>query len=328
MNDKAMSIKNDSKISYLAREITNFINRGSATTEKISATLREIKEISGLKSLKSLEQSHINKIVEKLKTSDMSLSNKNSYISSINNIVKYLNKDSLNTIKAADYGLSRDIKENDGVNKENTRESANAFKNWLNEKAEKTGDMRYSALRHAVEIQFSAGLRLRESLQVKLLNKDLSQNSLSLAKKNDGAKNSRAREIHLNSEQKQSVLDARQFLKDNHLVNLNVGKLLQGRNFANNTVKEFMKEQGVYFHYHGERHFFVHNAYKAAWAGKGYAIECRARTGESKADWAARILETTGLNKAEFQAIDKEIRQGISKNLGHERIEITNRYLG
>ena len=56
--------------------------------------------------------------------------------------------------------------------------------------------------------------------------------------------------------------------------------------------------------------------------------KCGARTGESKAEWLGGILETTGLSKAEFQTIDKEIRQEISRDLGHERIEITNRYLG
>ena len=328
MNDKAMSIKNDSKISYLAREIANFINRGSATTEKISATLLEIKEVSGIKSLKSLEQSHINQVVEKLRTSDMSLSNKNSYISSINNIVKYLNKDDLRAIKAGDYGLSRNISERDGVNKENSREAASAYKEWLNQKSAETRDIRYEALKHAVSIQLSAGLRLRESLQVKLLNKDLSQNILKIAEKGDGAKNSREREIHLTQEQKAALLEAREFLKNNKLENLNIGKIQQGRNFANNAVKEFRKENGAYFHYHGERHRYAHESYKNTWTAQGYEIECRARTGETKEGWISNILETTGLSKSEFQTMDKEIRQEISRQLGHERIEITERYLG
>ena len=327
-----MSIKNESKISFLSKEISEFIKRGSSTAEKISATLKEIKSQSGIKTLKDLKQSHINDIIAGLKNNvssrTMSLSTVNSYISSINNIVKYIDRDDLHVIKASDFGLSRNISEKDGINKENSRESAAAFKTWLSEKYEQTNDLRYKALMHAVDIQ-SVNLRLRESLQIKLLNKDLSENILKVSAKGDGSKNSRAREIKLNPEQKALLLEARAFLKENHLKNLNIGTIKQGRNFANNALKSFRAETNLYFHYHGERHWTAHEAYKEAWNLKGYDnIECRARTGEGKAEWLGGILETTGLSKAEFQTIDKEIWQEISRNLGHERIEITNRYLG
>ena len=326
-----MSIKNESKISFLSKEISEFIKRGSSTAEKISATLREIKSQTCIKTLKDLEQSHINDMIAGLKNNvlsgNTSLSTVNSYISSINNIVRYIGRDDLHVIKASDFGLSRNISEKDGINKENTREAAATFKTWLSEKYEQTNDLRYAALKHAVDIQ-SVNLRLRESLQIKLLNKESSENILKVSAKGDGSKNSRAREITLNAGQKGALLEVKAFLKENHLKNLNIGTIKQGRNFANNTLKSFRAETNLYFHYHGERHWTAHEAYKEAWLNKGYQIECRARTGESKAEWISGILETTGLFKAEFQTMDKEIRQEISRNLGHERVEITNRYLG
>ena len=331
MNGKALSIKNDSKINYLAKEISEYIHRGSATTEKLSATLDMIREETGLKTLKNLEQSHIGEIVsglrEKAEAGGISLSNANSNISSINNIIKYLGREDLHAIKASDYGLSRKINEKDWINKENSREAAAAFKTWLNEKYLQTNDLRYVALKHAVNIQ-SVNLRLRESLLVKLGKKDLSNNILKIAAKGDGSKNSRAREIKINSEQKATLLEARQFLKNNNLKNLNIGTVRNGRDFANNTLKAFKNETGVYFHYHGERHFQAHEAYKNAWSAKGYDVECRARTGESKQDWQNRIISETGLSKSEFKTMEKEIRQEISRSLGHERLSITDRYLG
>ena len=326
-----MSIKNESKISFLAKEISEFIKRGSSTAEKLSATIREIKSQTGIKSLKDLEQPHIDNMITGLKNNvssgNISLSNANSYISSINNIVKYIDRDDLHVIKASGFGLSRNISEKDGINKENTRESAAAFKTWLDQKYAQTNDLRYKALMHAVNIQ-SVNLRLRESLQIKLLNKDLSENILKVSAKGDGSKNSRVREIKLNPEQKAVLLEARTFLKENYLKNLNIGTIKQGRNFANNTLKSFRSETNLLFHYHGQRHWASHEAYKEAWLYKGYQIECRARTGGGKAEWLGGILEKTGLSKSEFQTIDKEIRQYISRDLGHERIEITNRYLG
>ena len=81
MSGKAMSIKNKSKISFMAKEISEFIKRGSSTAEKLSATLREIKSQSGIKSLKDLEQPHINNMITGLKNNvsskTMSLSNAN-----------------------------------------------------------------------------------------------------------------------------------------------------------------------------------------------------------------------------------------------------------
>ena len=326
---KALSIKNDSKILYLSKEITKFIGRGSATTEKLVATLKEIKISTAIKSLKFLEQSHIIKIVEGLKhkTESSSMSNANSYISSLNNIIRYIGSDNLHTIKAAEYGLSRKIAEKDGINKENTREAASAYKEWLDQKYIETKDIRYEALKHAVSIQ-SVNLRLRESLLIKLRTKDLSDNVLKISEKKDGSKNSRAREIRLNPEQKQALIDARNFIKTNRLENLNVGTTKQGRNFANNTLKAFRQETGQSFHFHGERHWAAHEAYKNAWAAKGYDIECRVRTNEAKEKWLGRILSERGLSKSEFIKIDRGIRQDISRDLGHERIEITNRYLG
>jgi len=329
---KAMSIKNDSKISYLSNVIaSDFLNRGQATRDKIEATLHMIKDSAGIKSLKDLNEQHINKIVNDLQAKNragtLSTSTINSYISSINNISRYAGRDDL-TVKASDYGLSRDISKNDGVNKANSRETTAEFKAFLDSKYQETNDIRYAALKMAINIQEAAGLRLRESLLVKLTDKDLSKDTLRIASKGDGAKNSRAREITLNSEQKQAILNAKEFLKEHNFKNLNVGTIQQGRDFANNAVKEFVKETGNNYHYHGERHFYAQQEYKTAWQERGYDILSRAQTGETKEQWQARILSETGLSTKEFKAIDKEIRLEISRDLGHERVSITSRYLG
>ncbi|MCL4322472.1 MAG: hypothetical protein M0016_01265 [Deltaproteobacteria bacterium] len=150
---------------YLSKEISEgFLHRGSATKEKLETTLRLIRE-TGIKSLKNLTTENINTIItglkEKVENGTLSTSAANSYISSINNIVRYSGNDELHLIKADDHGLSRNISEKDGINKENTREAAQAYKDWLNQKYEQTKDLRYEALKHTVSIQ-SVNLRLRK----------------------------------------------------------------------------------------------------------------------------------------------------------------------
>ncbi|MHB1680318.1 MAG: hypothetical protein ACYCTB_07420 [bacterium] len=297
--------------------------------------MRFAKEMTGLRNLGKLEKIDIDKIInnlqEKFQSGQLSTSSVNSHISSLNNIAKYIGKTEL-YIKASDYNLSR--KFNDNKNKENTLEASSQYKNWLNEKYEQTGKIEYKALYNAINIQ-SANLRLRESLTVKLLEKDLSKNILSLTDKKgahwDGTKNTRPREIILNAEHKTALIEARQFLKENGLNNLNtLSTLKQGKDFAQNTVKSFRKETGIYFHYHGERQYEAHKAYSDAWKEKGFnGIECRARLEiPDKKEWFAAMREKTGLPLREFKSIDKEIRQKISRSLGHERLSITNRYLG
>ncbi|MHB1664332.1 MAG: hypothetical protein ACYCT7_03590 [bacterium] len=333
---KSISVRSDSKINYMAKIIAQeFLHRGTSTTEKLAATMRFAKEMTGLRNLCKLEKTDIDKIInnlqEKFQSGQLSTSSVNSHISSLNNIIKYIGKTEL-YIKASDYSLSR--KFNDSKNKENSREASSQYKNWLNGKYEQTGKIGYKSLCHAVNIQ-SANLRLRESLTVKLLEKDFGKNILSLTDKKgahwDGTKNTRPREIKLNAEQKTALIEARQFLKENGLNNLNtLSTLKQGKEFAQNALKNFKKETSVYFHYHGERHYRAHEAYKKGWEAKGYKdIECRARLEiDNKKLWMTAMVEKIGLSVQEFRTIDREIRQEISNSLGHERIEITNRYLG
>ena len=330
---KVMTFKNVSKAKYLANEIMDFLHRGTETGKKLTTALNAIREETGVRKLQNLSQEHIDRFVNELKgkfaDGKLSSSTFTGYVSSVNNIIKYKNDAELHKISSKkDYGVSRDFKATDGINKENSRDDANTYKDWLHSKYQATGDLRYESLKHTVAIQ-STNLRLRESLLVKLNNKDLSNNILKIAQKGDGSKNSRAREIHINNEQKQVIIDAMAFMKSCGLKNLNVGTLQEGRDFANNSLKQFRSENQVsYFHYHGERHWQAHEAYKNAWMGKGYEIECRAVTGEMKAEWQDRIIAETGLGKAEFAKLDNEIRQEISRDLGHERPNITSRYLG
>ena len=331
---KVMTFKNTSKAKYLSNEIRNFLHRGFETGKKLTTALNSIRAETGVRKLQNLSQEHIDKFVNNLKdkvvAGKLSSSTFTSYIASLNDIILYKNDKELHKISSKkDYGVSRNFTKTDGVNKENSRDATVAYKEWLHSKYQATKDLRYESLKHTVAIQ-AVNLRLRESLLVKLSNKDLSGNILKIAEKGDGSKNSRPREIQLNTEQKEVLRGAREFMKSSGLKNLNIGTLQQGRDFANNTLKQFRSEnQAVSFHYHGERHARAHDEYKTAWAERGYDnIECRARMGETKADWQNRIMAETGLSRSEFKNIDNSIRQDISHNLGHERPNISDRYLG
>lgn len=120
---KNLGLRNEHDICYYARDISeNFLHRGSGTTDKLEMTLRFLKQETGLKNLVKLNGGHMKNIInnfrEKLKEG-MSLSSINGYISSINNIARYIGKDELR-INAKEAGLTR--KYDYIKNKENTLE--------------------------------------------------------------------------------------------------------------------------------------------------------------------------------------------------------------
>lgn len=326
-----LSVRNDHDIRHYAREVSeNFLHRGSDTTAKLASAMRFIKEETGLRNLGKLEESHVENILdllrENLKSGAMSSSTVNGYISSLNNIVRYVGKPEL-SVRAKDEGLTR--KYDYAKNKENTQIASRDYKTFLLDKYSRTGDIKYMAVYHAVSLQRNCNLRLEESIGVKVLTKD--PDNLRLTK-NDHTKHGRTRTIKLYLDgQKQAVKGVKAFMRNNHIKNLNVsGTMRQGINFMQNVLKEFKKiSPGSKFHYHGERQAWAHDKYGYLWEQKGYKnIECPAKLEMDKKEWVGRISGETGLSAKEIKAIDREIRQEITRDLGHESLQQTRKYLG
>ena len=79
---------------------------------------------------------------------------------------------------------------------------------------------------------------------------------------------------------KQALKEAKTFLRDNKLKDLNTFPTMkQGINFMQNVLKEFRKASpDSKFHYHGERQAWAHDKYNYLWEQKGYKnIECPAK---------------------------------------------------
>ena len=334
--EKAMSIRSKSSIKYLGNEIMNEARRGSATGEKLIMTLNGI-HATGIKSLKNLEQSHIDKFLSnlsnKVNAGVLSKSSFNSYATSINHIVNHVNlvyRDKLHKIEASDWGQSRNMSENANINKANSREDVDAVIKELGNIYKETGDKRALLLQCKLELQHEFGLRYRESQMIKLLTKDISNNILQITMKGDGAKNSRAREIPIVTERQREVFyKLRDVIKENGLKNLNVGSGKEGCNNDNYLLDKARERVGVYVHFHGERHERAHEIFTNFYEGKGYHnIKCIAETGESKQEWFSRVGEQTGMSKKELKSFNDNARQAISNEFGHKRLRITNSYLG
>jgi site-specific recombinase XerD len=137
-----------------------------------------------------------------------------------------------------------------------SQEKHEKFISFLSQKQ----DIRAQALMHSTELQREFGLRLRESLAIKLstIERALETNILHLTRQ-DMTKNAREREIPVLRETQKEVLQkAYDFMKENNLFSLVPTQSLKEQyNYAYEVKKEFERITNEKFNYHGERHAFA-----------------------------------------------------------------------
>jgi len=282
-------IKTPKKASYVAYNVSQFFNKGSAIESKIETVLNQLRDELGVKGLKRLDEQTIESytaiLQECVQTNSLSRHTAETYISALNRVIEYtnnfLNKD-LQTVKQSEFGLSRGSFEyKDRSVSESTHE---AFLSFLNQ----NNDIKAQALIYSVELQRAFGLRLRESLAIKqeTIRDALRTNVLHLTSQ-DGTKNSRSRDIPILNEQQREILKSvLDFQKQNNLKSLIPTTYLREQyNFAKNMQYSFNKSNSDYFHFHGERHSYA---------------QCRIEEGASKIE--------------------------VSRELGHNRQEVTKTY--
>jgi integrase len=334
-----MQIRNAYKVRLVSHAVAQFLNRGQAIEGKIQTVLNDLKSETGLKSLKNLDGAKIEQYLESLQArveqGELSRKTAATYVSALNAVINYINHHldkELENVSAKEWGLSvghRDY----NIDKSVSQEAHQTFLNWLEQKAQETGNVNYRALAHSVELQREFGLRARESFCLKVVEKDISGEKLSISRE-DMPKNARPREIEIRTDaQRQALESARQFAQENgwrSLISPDMS-LKEWKSFAYNAVNEFRQETGyTNYHFHGERHAYAHSMYSQLWEEKtGHSIECPVASGHSSKDsWFEYVCSETGLTREEVEQTDHEVRQAISEDLGHNREDITYTYLG
>jgi len=356
------TFKNNTKASILSREISHFHNRGEAIAGKIQTVLNSIREV-GIRHLKELNQEKVQEIVqeiaERVENGEIKPNTGATYISALNEIIDYTNyhfNKEIEQIHYSDY-FSKSI---DYADKSISNEVHENFQNFLEQKFEQTGDERFQALQYATELQREFGLRFRESvgLNQETISRALETNKLELGRE-DWTKNAREREIEVRTESQRELLqEVKNFLENQNTTNLagaqdwkSYSEIASFRSFADYQRQEFSSSAGEQYNFHGERHAWAQERYSELWQEKtGVSIQAPIQYYSSELEkigwngedmkfyeavreheiksWFEYTKEETGLDIKEIKEIDKEIRQEISEQLGHSRIDITNTYLG
>jgi len=258
------NFKNEHKASYLARQIAQDFHKGSQLERRLETVLNQIRETTGVRSLKNLTQDTIRAYIDTLKdrynSGELSRATTSSYISAVNDIIKYVDEHlnrNLETVSAKEIGLSRGEFHfhNDIV----PQDVYNQYHSFLSS----IDDIRAQALSHSLELQRELGLRLRESIRIQKTNiqKALKTGVLTIARQ-DGTKNGQERSIEIKYDsQRQALERALEFQKEHNLRSLiPKGKTTQQQyNYAGNIRRSFIKQTGIKLDHHGNRKYFLNN---------------------------------------------------------------------
>ena len=327
-------------IRNLSRETSTLANRGDALALKTQSALKDLgghlREGFGIRYLEKVELHHLESWAESLQDRLMegtiSSSTTSSYISAVNTMFATHDRSDLN-ISARAFGIARGTKFSN-VNLANSQESQAAFKSFCQTRFIETGDVRYQALKHSVIIQAEAGLRFRESTQIKIAGKDLSSNQLHLVK-GDGVKNGQPRSFEPN---RMDGLRVAQRFVDDHRRVFGKGSLIPSgstykafKSWAYDQVESFRKENPTHasYHFHGNRHDFAHREYGKAWAKRtGVAIKPPVVSGLYGKDHNEDTACRTGLDQKETADLNAKINLEVTEKLGHHRTESGYAYNG
>jgi hypothetical protein len=326
----------------LATKSANINGNGSASVDKTISALHDFRDYlaeSGKGCLENVDQENYDDYARALsvqvKDNEISPSTAAGRITALNRVFGLDPKGRGIHINAKEYGISRGDRISRWHKAIDDKE-AEQIRDTLVAKYGETKDIRLLALGTAISLQRAGGLRLEESYKINLAKKDFSAGRVIIEERGDGAKNARKRSFVPVRGGIEAFKQAQAFQRAASKI-FDRGSLIPGdmkedkfRNFCNNTIREIGGKLGTPTGFHGNRHYYAHRSYEAKWEARtGKSVLCPlAANCSKKGEWKKYASKVTGMTKEECWRIDREIRQELTEELGHGRVDVTNSYLG
>jgi hypothetical protein len=329
-------------INGLAEKTAHLANRGSGLVLQARSALGRLgeylQENYGIRDLEQCTHDHIvGWVIDELRPAviegEISRATAAFYLSSINAVFKTNGRSDI-WVSAKEYGIARGQKyTNEDLS--NRQDDVQAYQTLLQEKAAATDGLRslqYQALAHSIALEWSAGLRFRESVMAKIGSKDLS--GALVLQRGDGCKNNRVREVHP-LDGGQALREAQRFITE-YEGDFARGSLIpstlsykQHKSFARHALQTFREETGRDINHHGNRHAFALETYARLWEQQvGIRIEAPVREKTFGRDHISSIATRLHLTESKARELDNRVRLELSKELGHGRIDVAQSYVG
>ncbi|NPV03474.1 MAG: hypothetical protein HPY67_01920 [Syntrophaceae bacterium] len=326
----------------LARRAADHSGRGSVTERRAATALGHLARHlaqHGIKDLRRAGRGHIEALCESWRKERdegrLSRSAVTNYASALNGVFAAVERGDLRIDLAAE-GLQRG-RPYTNEDRAAAAGARDALVSWLELRAEiaysREDRLMLEGAIHAVRLQEAAGLRLRESGNLKILEKEPRDGCIALGR-TDGPKNGRPREALLYDPG--ALRDAQAFVRRNRRVFAR-GSLIpaamttkQWMDKMHHLLRQFREDTGLaHPGYHGHRHAYAQRLYADLYeAGHGVRVEAPVKEGRFGKEHIASVAERLGVSPDRAREIDREIRLEVSRNLGHGRVNITRSYLG
>jgi len=217
------TFKNGLQASHLARIIAQDQHRGSATERAVETVLNQLREIAEVKSLRHLDDTKIQIYVDTLRDR---VEDGNLKTSTTSDYISALNDVIRYANEYAGKNLELISAKEFGLSR-GEREFTNRAVDQETHQAfidflSQKGNIQAQALTHSVTLQREFGLRLRESLAIKQesIQKALASNQLTIGRE-DGTKNAKERSIPILKEsQTQALQSVLNFMQQHNLKSL------------------------------------------------------------------------------------------------------------
>jgi integrase len=260
-----------------------------------------------------------------MKESDYATSTQANYVSRINQVYRLFGREDITRVfgNPRDYGISRDRTDQTDpkVQKANPEQAINHFKAHMEQK----GGFRAEALRIVTSLQKDLGLRLEESLKLKVTDKTIETAERTGKTRIEKTKGNRPRMVPVSEKALKALKEARDWQKE-YKASANIPTSMsyqQMAKFVKNHYSSFKEEAGLdRFSPHGNRHAYAQERFIQL-TGE----QCPLASGRFGEDNLRAIAESRGVSMDEAREIDSQARADIAEQLGHGRDEITRTYL-
>ncbi|KAB2823395.1 integrase [Aliivibrio finisterrensis] len=273
---------------------------------------KHLKEDQGINDLKKVEKSHVlsyaNELNNKFENDQISASSAQNYLSKVN-------------VALENARLDRDCRV-DGVREAGLpkRTGIATYDHSVDKESHETALSQVpDRLSVQLELQRELGLRFKESSLID------AKNTLDHAVKNgiirveNGTKGGKLREFKVSSDKQLTAL------KNAAAIQCNDRSLIPSDMKWSQYQSQCYREiQQTNIKFHGERHNYANDRYEKI-SGVKSPVRSQEKHGKSHLQY---IANEKNITLADAKILDHNTRLQISNELGHERVSITNNYLG
>lgn len=275
-----------------------------SVSQRWSQFVTYIKDL-GIRRMEHIQTDHIRGFADSLKSSDLSASTQQNYISAVNRVMEIARQDREVRLNPAEVCDRRS-----GIAKTDGSVSRSEHQQTVSQVEPRIGVL--------LELQREFGLRFEESAKFdarSALNQAVEKNHIEISR---GTKGGQSRYIEIRNNIQLRVLERASEIQENDR-----SMIPCDRSYIEFKHSAYSAIGKTNINFHSERHAYAQNRYKEI-----TNISAPVKTNHSERTWSHYLSRQLGIGIRDAKELDSEARLLISKELGHHREDVVSAYIG